>query len=193
MKVCNFDGCAKQMFCKGLCAAHYQQQRAGKQLSTLQVQYHGYTEIKRFLMRVEKGGSSKCWPWTGSRLKVGWHGQWRNQAGAIEPTHRAAWRLFVGEIPDGLFVLHKCDNPICCNPGHLFLGTQSDNMKDMWAKKRARPQTRRGQDHPLAKLTDEEVLEIRESTASVVELAAKYRVTRTTITDVQRRRIWTHI
>lgn len=58
--------------------------------------------------------------------------------------HRAAWELANGPIKDGLFVLHKCDNPRCCNSGHLFLGTQSDNAKDMWAKGRAKPCSGKG-------------------------------------------------
>jgi hypothetical protein len=56
--------------------------------------------------------------------------------------HRAAWSQANGPIPPGKFVLHKCDNPKCCNPNHLFLGTQSDNAKDMWAKKRGSVESR---------------------------------------------------
>lgn len=193
MKICQFEGCGKQAICKGLCAAHYQQQRAGKPLTPLQVQYHGYSEVKRFLMRVEKGEKHECWPWTGSRMNENWHGQWRNQAGEIEPTHRATWRLFCGEIPEGMHVLHKCDNPICVNPDHLFLGTRSDNAKDMWAKKRARPKAQHGEGHGCSKLTDEDVRRIRESSTSGVELAEQYGVGKTTISSIRLRKTWRHI
>lgn len=193
MKLCSFEGCGKKSICKGLCAAHYQQQRQGKALTPLQVQYHGFTEEKRFLMRVIKGAPSECWPWTGSRMKENWHGQWRNATGAIEPTHRAAYRLFVGPLPSGMHVLHKCDNPICVNPGHLFLGTQADNAKDMWQKRRGRPGVSRGEDHGCAKLTAESVLQIRDSTESDVALAEKYKVSRTTIHEIRKRISWNHI
>jgi hypothetical protein len=126
-------------------------------------------------------------------MKENWHGQWRNATGAIEPTHRAAYRLFVGPLPSGMHVLHKCDNPICVNPGHLFLGTQADNAKDMWQKRRGRPGVSRGEDHGCAKLTAESVLQIRDSTESDVALAEKYKVSRTTIHEIRKRISWNHI
>lgn len=192
MKLCAFDGCGKKSFCKGFCGGHYRQHANGEMLRPLQVQYHGLTEIARFLMRVEKRGKDECWPWTGSRQER-WHGQWRNAAGEIEPTHRAAWRLFVGEIPEGMHVLHRCDNPICVNPAHFFLGTQSDNAKDMWAKKRARPQTSRGEKHGMSKLTAEMVVEIRQSTLSGAEVARKFGVSQTTVSGIRLRKAWNHI
>ena len=193
MAACSFEGCGKKSICKGLCAAHYQQQRQGKELKPLQVQYHGFSESNRFMMRVQVGGKHDCWPWTGSRFSADWHGQWRNEAGQIEPTHRAAYRLFVGELPKGMHVCHKCDNPICVNPNHLFLGTRADNARDMWAKGRARPGVSRGEAHGCATLTEAQVLEIRESTEHGPTLALKYGVTRTTISEIRRRKTWTHI
>ena len=89
--------------------------------------------------------------------------------------HRVAYALVEGPIPEGLEVLHRCDNPPCCNPAHLFIGTKSDNMRDMAAKGRqvmqARPERRtygqrtnppRGEAHYRAKLTDSQVAEIRD-------------------------------
>lgn len=144
MAKCLFDGCEKVAVTKCLCQAHYKQQKAGKALKPLQVQYHGLSESKRFLMRVNAGRRSECWEWTGSRKWSGplgekWHGQWRNSAGGIELAHRAAWRLMIGSIPEGMFVLHKCDNPICVNPAHMFLGTQKDNLKRHVGKRKGEP------------------------------------------------------
>jgi hypothetical protein len=84
---------------------------------------------------------------------VGWKGS--NVA-----CHRVAWELTYGAIPNDLHVLHKCDNPPCCNPGHLFLGTHKDNMADMKAKGRARSGGY-GENHPFAKLTMAQAEEIR--------------------------------
>lgn len=88
----------------------------------------------RFWSRVKRGAQRDCWPWQASTGRNGYgclavNGQrWR--------AHRAAWYLCVGEIPVGLHVLHSCDNPPCCNPLHLFLGTHQHNMADAIAKGR---------------------------------------------------------
>lgn len=157
-----------------------------------QLQFHGLSEYDRLFKWTEVAGPNECWNWKGSRKK-GWHGQWRNGLGQIELAHRAAWRIMKGEIPPGMFVLHRCDNPACMNPSHLFLGTQADNLKDMWAKGRARPGVSKGEKHGNAKLTAELVRDIRSSQESGVELARRLNLTTTTICDVRKRRTWKHI
>lgn len=103
--------------------------------------------------------------------------------------HRKVWILLYGEIPDGLDVLHHCDNPICVRPNHLFLGTNADNMRDKAMKGRAR--------HNLAKLTPEQVLEIRAraatATVSHSMLAKEYGVQQTAISRIVRRDSWKNI
>lgn len=189
---CAFEGCSG--IARGpLCPAHYQQKRQGKVLKPLQVQYHGLTEEARFLKRVSVGITTACWVWTGSVMKVGWHGQWRNAEGKIEPTHRAAWRLFKSPIPPGAHVCHHCDNPICVNPGHLFLGTQSSNMRDMWAKGRARPGRLLGEQHGMSKITADIAGAIRASSETGVVLAKRYGITATSVCDIRKRRTWNHI
>ena len=158
-----------------------------------QIQYHGLTEEQRFLKRVNVGAPNECWEWTASRQQQKWHGQWRNKAGQIELVHRASWRMFKCDIPAGMFVLHKCDNPACVNPSHLWLGTQSDNLHDMWTKGRARPQTSIGEKHGMSKVTESIVREIRESSLSGVDLARKFGITPTTVCDIRKRRTWDHI
>ena len=193
MKKCLFDGCDKEVRSAGFCNGHYRQHHFGEELRPLQVQYHGLSEYERFLKRVQTDDPDKCWNWLGSSNKKGWHGQWRNQSGGIELAHRAAWRLMKGSIPQGMCVLHHCDNPVCVNPTHLFLGSQSDNCKDMWAKGRARPKTNYGEKHGMSKLNSEKVLEIRSSNLSNKELGEKFSVSSTTICDVRKRRIWKHL
>lgn len=90
----------------------------------------------RFWEKVSR--SSKCWEWTASKDSCG-YGLFRvSHTENMRRAHRVAWTLENGEIPDGLHVLHRCDNPACVRPSHLFLGTHRDNMLDMHAKGRGR-------------------------------------------------------
>ena len=77
-----------------------------------------------------------CWEWTGARAGELGYGC---LGGKGPRAHRLSWEIHNGPIPDGLWVLHKCDNPPCVNPRHLFLGTRTDNIRDMFAKGRGRP------------------------------------------------------
>ncbi len=90
-----------------------------------------------FWARVDRSDLDGCWPWTRGRLAFG-HGRTASldAPGLRELTHRIAWKLVNGPIPAGLCVLHRCDNPPCCNPAHLFLGTKLDNARDAGAKGR---------------------------------------------------------
>ena len=111
----------------------------------------------RLWRKVEKtpGG---CWVWQGYRHPERGYGQigrGRTGEGLIE-THRAAWEVTHGPIPEGMFVCHSCDNPPCCNPADLFLGTPADNVADMLRKGREA----RGIALPQARLTDAQVEEI---------------------------------
>lgn len=191
--MCKFEGCNGKVSRVGLCAAHYEQFRKTGSMKPLQTQFHGLSELDRFFKWTEKGKAGDCWLWKGSRIQAGWHGQWRASDGSIELAHRAAWRMMKSDIPDGLCVLHRCDNPICVNPTHLWLGSRADNMHDMWAKGRARPATSRGEKHGNAKLTSDLVRDIRKSSEADSELAARLNLSRVTIYDVRKRKTWKHI
>lgn len=93
----------------------------------------------RFWSKVDQsGGADACWSWTASTktARCGMKYGDFNYKGKSTGAHRVAWELTNGQIPDGLCVLHKCDNPLCCNPAHHFLGTRTDNVNDMLAKGR---------------------------------------------------------
>lgn len=109
--------------------------------------------MKRFWDKVEK--TDGCWIWRASKTNNG-YGRFQIKK-QTKVSHRISWELTNGEIPDGLLVLHHCDNPACVRPDHLFLGTHVDNSKDMVQKGRVA----RGVRHHKAKLTEEQIKEIR--------------------------------
>jgi hypothetical protein len=96
-----------------------------------------YTLKERLDARTDKsGGPDACWPIAGCKIGRAGHGQITDEQGRRHPAHRAAWMLANGAIPDGLVVCHKCDNPRCVNPTHLFLDTQAGNVRDSHCKGR---------------------------------------------------------
>jgi transcriptional regulator with XRE-family HTH domain len=130
----------------------------------------------RLAARVDSSaGPDACWPWTAALTTTGYGSFGGNSGGAA---HRVAYVVANGPIPDGLGVLHRCDNRQCCNPAHLFVGSQYDNMRDMAAKGRTGRIT--GERSVRAKLTDAQVDEIRgrrQAGATLKSLAAEYGVT----------------
>lgn len=119
-------------------------------------------DIERFWSKVVKSeNDDSCWNWLAVPDRKGYGrfsiGGSRKNGGTIMFAHRVSWELAYGEIPDGLEVLHTCDNPPCVNPNHLFVGTQADNMRDMVAKGRSTL----GEKNPMAKLTQSDIEEIR--------------------------------
>ena len=142
---------------------------------------------KRFWAMVEKADG--CWLWTGSGTRYGK----MKVAGKEVMAHRISWELEYGPITDGLFVLHRCDTPKCVNPAHLFLGTGSDNTRDMDNKGRRRPHHK----GPKPKLTDSQVREARwlyeTGEFHQKDIADHYGVSRSTINDAIRGHTWKHV
>lgn len=138
---------------------------------------------------VETG--SDCWEAIGGKAR---HGYVLFYAGGKRTlAHRLAWQEANGPIPTGMFVCHHCDNPPCCRPDHLFLGTPGDNMRDMAAKGRGKRTFRPGVEHPAAKLDPERVREIRGRLArgeTQQSIADVYGVALTTISAVALGRNW---
>jgi len=142
--------------------------------------------------RVEQ--SEGCLLWTGCRNPAGYGQCVAAFAPEMRLTHRMSWFLAKGPFDLDLHVLHACDTPPCVNPDHLFLGTHTENVRDMHAKGRNRPGAARGGAHPVARLTKEEVLEIRRiheaSELSQVETAKMFGVAPTTVSNIVKRRSW---
>jgi hypothetical protein len=91
---------------------------------------------ERLWRKVDKRGPDECWPWTAGSNKTGYGTIQAEDKSRPFLVHRVAYEAVTGPIPAGMCVLHRCDNPACCNPAHLWLGTQLDNIADMNAKGR---------------------------------------------------------
>ena len=167
-------------------------------------------DIERFWEKVDRRGESDCWTWLAAKSSKR-YGRFRLQ-GKLYLPHRISYFLAKGELK-GLEVCHTCDNPPCCNPAHLFLGTRSDNMKDAAAKGRlissytAAVKTgkffykggggsRKGQQNHFSKLKEEDVLKIRELSEqgqNSIVLSKIFDVTPQHIRWIVRRKSWNHI
>jgi hypothetical protein len=141
-----------------------------------------------FWEKVDRKEEDECWLWQastrGKPLRYGQ--QWGPRKSELFYAHRLAHQLATGERPGGMQVLHSCDVPLCCNPSHLRLGTQADNMAD--AVERGRLRGRAGERHPSCKLTDAQVAEIirRYVPGAGTALAREFGVSRSYITALVR-------
>lgn len=141
-----------------------------------------------------------CWIWSAGHSSDGYGKvRWQNR---VMRAHRAAWEIFRGAVPDGLFVLHRCDNPPCVNPNHLFLGTQEDNVRDCLRKGRFRrgirpPESQRGEKNNYSKLTVVKVKEIRtlyrQGGCTLRGLGEAYGVSYGTIDNAIRKKTWAFV
>jgi hypothetical protein len=144
--------------------------------------------IAKFHRLVQKGADDACWPWTGRKNERGYG---RPTCDAISyRAHRIAWELAHGSpVPDNRIIRHTCDNPSCCNPRHLLLGTPADNMRDAVKRERVALGSRRED----AKLSEDAVLIIRNTTAPVSALARAFGVDRKTIRQARDATRWKHV
>lgn len=145
----------------------------------------------RFWAKVDKSGD--CWEWQGIRQRQG-YGRVRRDKKLVY-AHRLAYELTYGPIPDGLLVCHHCDNPPCCNPAHLFLGTNADNMRDC-AEKRRHFTPDGICTNKQGKLTPPQVQAIRDAYEvdpfAAERLAYSFGVTPLTVRDIVQGRTWRH-
>jgi hypothetical protein len=164
--------------------------------------YKNYEYPKRYLYRltVKERFELKfyitpgCWIWTAYKNPLG-YGRFNNK-GKMTLAHRYSYETYVGPIPEadgyhGMTVCHKCDNPACVNPDHLFLGTHQENMRDM-AKKQRSAETR-GEANGMAKLTEQDIVNIRNDQRSQRTIGKDYGIDQKTVWDIKHNRIWRHV
>lgn len=148
------------------------------------------TPEQRLFALVQK--SDLCWEWVG-RTNAHGYGQVSTHCLGERYAHRISWAIHFGAIPNGLSVLHRCDNPRCVNPDHLFLGSRADNVRDMVNKRRHCY----GETHGRRKLTEPQVHEIRSMhRAGLVtkrEAARIYGISQTMVNNIVNLRAWVHI
>lgn len=155
---------------------------------------HKRTSLEDRLMRkIERIPEAGCWLFMGAVNERGYGCIGTGSHPRLEPTHRTAYRLFVGPIPDGLFVCHRCDVPNCCNPHHLFVGTPLDNARDMVAKGRNKsdPDAYPGtgvdlRDHRLTSMDKTQIKALRLVGESIQSLAKQFDTTQLVISDICR-------
>ena len=149
---------------------------------------NGTPAAEKLEASVTKGEPGECWTWDRCVDAKGYGvlrvGKKRKFA------HRVSWEAHRGVIPDGLCVCHRCDNPPCTNPEHLFLGTNADNVADMVSKGRQRGGAREG---VRTKLTAADVLSIRADGRPQRVIAKDYGVSRQSISNIKTRKTWWHI
>jgi hypothetical protein len=155
-------------------------------------------DAERFWAKVDKSG--ECWEWSGYFNRGGYGRFWLNRKN-VSP-HRYSYILHHPLTIDLLehreiCVCHRCDNPKCVNPAHLFLGSQGDNMRDRETKGRANRTIEKGEKHPASKLTETQVREIRGRYANggitQQTLGIEYGVSKATIGYIINRKSWSHI
>lgn len=187
---CKVEGCNRPKNAGLMCSMHYHRWKkhgdpgpAGR-INSLKTDPLD-VRMQRIGWAVQDNG---CWLWNGYTAPNGYG------MVSIAPyrrgyAHRAAWTVANGPIPDGMQVCHRCDNPPCVNPAHLFLGTVIDNMRDMSTKGRAP----RGERAGGVKLTEAQVRDIRASTKSGSDLAREYGVSRSCISTIVTGQRWKHL
>ena len=184
-KTCSYKGCDKKHYAKGFCRNHY------TNLRTRDTPDYAYipSAMERLMSKVTISENG-CWEYGGVTTKWGYGAICSD--GKTFSAHRFMFENKFSAIPEGLWVLHKCDNPGCVNPEHLFLGTTQQNTKDRNAKNRQA----RGVSHGRAKMSEEDVLSMRsqhKNGVPVKELAVKYSISLGNAYAIISRAKWKHI
>ena len=190
MRLCSFAGCEKRHKSHGYCPAHLRRWKLYGDAAVLkQPQIHGQSTADRFNAYVMRGAG--CWEWQGAK---DYNGYGRLNVNAVpELAHRLSWKLLCHDITPDQHVCHRCDNPGCVRPEHLFLGDQVANNADKMAKKRHRFGVSRGEDHGQAKLSAEQVRAIRGASGVSRVVGEAFGISGRQVREIRSRTAWRHI
>lgn len=155
------------------------------------IEMRGQSLQARLSARSKHDPITGCILWTGVKNNKG-YGRLTYESKQFS-AHRVSFELAYGPINSGLFVLHSCDSPLCINPKHLSLGDQSENMRQASERGRCRGGSMQGEQHHKAKLTEKDIVSIRQDSRSCTELANKYNVSIGTISSIKTFRTWRHV
>lgn len=190
--ICKVKECGRKHRTADYCGMHYQRFLKHGDAYTVLCGYKGpsfkYRNMReRFDNSFEMVTESGCWIWNGYLNSSGYGGiTWNNKSFTM---HRYSYEQFIGPIPKGACVLHRCDTPACVNPGHLFLGSNIDNQKDKIAKNRQA----KGSSQGSAKLTADLVRAIRLSSDGPAAISNKYGIHRSTAYKIKNKLTWRHV
>lgn len=188
--ICEVDGCIKPLKHRGWCLSHYKRwYKYGD--PTLGAPSHYTNPDDAFAAKTRIDVESGCLLWTGSSDYKG-YGSLRIK-GKLVKAHRFAWARKNGPIPNGKLVLHRCDNPSCVNADHLFIGTHTDNVRDMDNKGRRVNGQLKGELCHAAKLSEDDIVAIRNDTRRQVDVAKNYGISQTTVSKIQLKQTWRHV
>jgi len=180
--------CARQDKSRGLARGQAQRFCLGHHKAAV-------TTPQGFWKRVDVRAPDECWPWLRYVNDSGYGVTRTSENKAVRASH-IAYELTNGTIPKGMFVLHSCDNPACCNPAHLSLGTHTDNMRDMDRKGRRVNSPHYGESHGMSKLTEAQVIEIRRLATSGIsyeEIGRRFKISDVHAGRIAMRRCWAHV
>jgi hypothetical protein len=142
----------------------------------------------RLWRKIKIAGEDECWEWQAYKTRQGYGVIGSNKKTFL--AHRVVFEIFNGKMPSGLCVMHTCDNPSCCNPKHLKLGTIQDNNKDRHEKQRSKGGSNKGAKNPRSKLKETEVIKIYNANGTLQSIADKFGIKMQTVHDIKRGKIW---
>lgn len=194
IKVCSIKGCERKVISVGFCKNHYIAYcKYGDPLHCIfdKISFTDPENVKKCLVNHRTISENNCWEWTKGRTSLGYG--MKQIDGSLKLVHRISAVVFMGfKIESNLCVLHKCDNPPCFNPEHLFIGTKKDNSLDMKSKGKSVF----GEKNKGSKLKESDVWDIIDLLGNGVihkKIAEKYNVTKFTVSRINRRITWRHL